>query len=921
MDYDDNTLLNGFKFAIFKKDEGWLGYENKAVTYGNSWSNAAKFTTGSGYCGIQSYPGEFTLSGLLYGYYYVFEIGTNGKDYSLVGQKYCNTVSGDSAYYNDEWLMMENEQPLNRILCGSRLWKLGLLDVGMQDGSEFDFRFSNSKEIGSLNCIRLANHEGPYEYTDKETGETEIRNATKHATYTIRNRKDTELKIVKKDADTKKPIEGVGIKILVYLRENILYIDKEDNDTSKAYPTRQWYWLKSDGSLTQDYKNATTFRTNEDGKIELDKVPYGVYRIYETEAAEGYKLEEQKGYKKAKPDGYNLDDNRDDKFFDGDYAELDRKIIIPKTSTTNNVVLNGNYNIQYNANTNYIIDLFDDNSTSSHWGVKLYKYASNSNEDGYKGQTIRVSYVERGNYLLFNANSKKYISCQTDAKEGEYLKDAIIEDSQQGKTEKFTASRQQWQLILQDDGSFNIKTRAGGKEQTNLHVRGGKAENGARIILQKQESSNNQKFRLKPKTSIYQVPTDDNGSRKIEIEVENKPAALKLIIKKVDGTYKKDMGSAEDIYLSGAEYKIYGTNLNDDSNPGWVKQTNVDGIIQTEYKSYSEATTFISDQNGSVDIDNLKKGTYYVFETKAPAGYDIKAQDGYRNNIVHIGDDLSEISITSQAEGQDRNEIKEYEGETFEIPATNEIEDYDWVFLGFDTTERVETKMEFNNKKYVSLKGKVWIDTPIGKDNAYNSLYDSQDLNTQNETVSKDVLLRGITVNLYYNKNGKNELISTTSTGENGEYEFKNKTNGEKLTYWEMAYCYVEFIYDNKEYVIANPFVGDNLQINSKAQELEITNEELYDANLTGTEGVLPGKAITNPGLTGELNNTILENNKNAENSEKILTSFYNNDTYTIEDINLGLIKKIDPTFAIDQEIEYVKIKRGDYTFTYKMRT
>ena len=49
-------------------------------------------------------------------------------------------------------------------------------------------------------------------------------------------------------------------------------------------------------------------------------------------------------------------------------------------------------------------------------------------------------------------------------------------------------------------------------------------------------------------------------------------------------------------------------------------------------------------------------------------------------------------------------------------------------------------------------------------------------------------------------------------------------------------------------------------------------------------------------------------------------TGFYKEETYTIENINLGLVEKLEPTFAIDQMIEYVKIKRGNYTFKYKMR-
>lgn len=103
-------------------------------------------------------------------------------------------------------------------------------------------------------------------------------------------------------------------------------------------------------------------------------------------------------------------------------------------------------------------------------------------------------------------------------------------------------------------------------------------------------------------------------------------------------------------------------------------------------------------------------------------------------------------------------------------------------------------------------------------------------------TYIKRWIKKDIIVNLYSNKDGTNQLIATTTTNQNGEYEFKTKANGEKFTYWELAYCYVEFIYDNKEYIIATPFTGNDLEINSKAQAKEIISTggehdmgELYD--------------------------------------------------------------------------------------------
>ena len=714
-DYDGGTALNGFKFAIFKYNEGWLGYKDGKVTYGNSWANSQAFVTGTGYCGNAKKDGEFSLSKLTYGYYYVFEIGTNG-DYSLMGQQGYSKSTGNSIFTKNEWKMLdkdENEVP--RILCGGSLWKKNLVNVNMMSGS-YDFRFEEKDDKGSKAYIRLANQKG--KYTDSK-GVTKY--ATKEATYTIKNRKDTNIKVVKTDSETGAPIEGVGIKLLVNLREHIYGLnDKQErkdlynvgiagdaNAIAKA-----WYWVYEDSkgnySLTKDHTKATEFKTSANGELNLIRLPYGIYHIYETKPAKGYTLADQKGYKKAKPATHTTKDT----FFDGEYVELSSKTI--------------------------------------------------------------------------NKNNRTY-----------------------------------------------------------------------------------------------------------EIPVTNTPELTKLVIKKIDGSYKETMGAKDDLSIAGAEMKIYGTNLKGDKKSGWVKQVKEDKNIRTEYVDYANATTFKTDENGMIEVDKLKQGTYYIFETKLPNGYDIKQQKGYKTT-------------------KDGNDT---------IPGTAEIKDNDWVYLGKAETKvnsqtKSTTSILLKNEKYVAaLKGKVWVDFPDKKANGFDHIYDP---NTDDE------LLKDIQVNLYSNKEQK--VIATTKTNEKGEYFFDKKADGNKLTYWDIAYCHVEFMYDNTKYVIVKPFVGDNLQVNSKAQEKEVITTggeynmgELYDGNLTGLEGNFPGRAVTYQGATSGLDFNKIEANKKLSVDQRLLTSFYHDETYTVEDINFGLMEKLNPSFEIGQQIEYVKIKRGNYTFTYKM--
>ena len=358
------------------------------------------------------------------------------------------------------------------------------------------------------------------------------------------------------------------------------------------------------------------------------------------------------------------------------------------------------------------------------------------------------------------------------------------------------------------------------------------------------------------------------GNREETIEVNNKKSEGSITITKQDSDTKEK--------LVGTEFKLYATNLNTNiiaGGKGWVTLNNGQIGYSTDYNN---ANAFTTNNEGTVLVENLSYGTYYIYETKAPTGYNIKEQDSY-----HV-----------QQEG-----------------STTIPQDQDWVALGNGqiSNQNKEVKVTLNNQKYTKINGFVWLDNPDRKNNAYNNIYDEQDwklpgqTNSENSNVTKDKLISGITVNLYSNKN---ELISTTKTGENGEYEFVRKTNGEKIKYIELQNSYVEFMYDNTKYVVADSFVGNNAKINSKAIEEVMTKEELEDEKLTGTEGNVPGRAVTYKGGNNSSANT--------------LTAYYNSETYAIEDINLGLKDKHNPTFDVSENLEYVKVQINGYTYKYQ---
>ena len=371
---------------------------------------------------------------------------------------------------------------------------------------------------------------------------------------------------------------------------------------------------------------------------------------------------------------------------------------------------------------------------------------------------------------------------------------------------------------------------------------------------------------------------------------------------------KKD--SIKKIELSGGKFKLYA--VLDDGTKGWLS-----GAANGSKTYGDNADAYDS----NTDIEQLKYGTYHIYETKTPEGYDITKQDGYHK----------EAEGSSSLSG-------------------------DWVYLGtqkVDENGSNDGKFTFEalNSKIVSdLEGMVWIDQPATKANASDNVYKENAENQGNDTKKE-----GITVNLYAKgENNQDILLATTKTDANGEYKFTSKnapsyTGADKnIYYWDLANAYVEFIYNNKTtyedekeetrdkvkeygYVAVDPFIGSDATINSKAQEYKVTQDALQDDKLTGTEGTLPGRAVTNKDAkitdvndllkkNQEVYDAIVKNNNATEKTLKDvpLACYYNKDTYKVSNINLGLKEQFSPDYSVDENLEYIKVKMKGYTYTYK---
>ena len=532
----------------------------------------------------------------------------------------------------------------------------------------------------------------------------------------------------------------------------------------------------------------------------------------------------------------------------------------------------GNYEIYLNYSPNDL-KLAVDIANASNDKANVWLHRSNSSD----AQKFTITYIGDGYYIIRNTYSKKIIMTTTDkATNGNnIIQDLFCIDGIRDNCNK--QSGYKWKFEYNSGGYYTITSKLN-DETTKKYVidacDGQRAidqnlqnlKNGtANINLQLYENNDTiaQQFLL---NSIDTEKITNTGETEATIVATNIRAMGSITIRKFDGTYKKDLQVNDDLQLKGAEFKIYSS-----TKQKWVKKEN-NG--QISYSNYTGSSAFSIENSGQIKIENLDYGTYYIFETKSPAGYNLKEQEGYHR---------------SQSGSND-------------IPSGE-----DWVALGNCTLESNNKNIVLNksNSRYVSLSGRVWVDRPDTKENNYDNVY---------KNGSNDLLLQGITVSLIDNRT--NNVIATTNasgTDRNGEYKFTQKTDGSKLTYWELAYCYVEFTYDDRAYTLATPFVGSDVEINSKSQIEEVKTDDLRDENLTGN-----GKAITYKGPASGLSRNNIQTNASSDVSQRLLTGFYNTSNYTIENINLGLIEKVNAEHSVNEEIEYVKIVRGNYTFTYK---
>lgn len=186
-----------------------------------------------------------------------------------------------------------------------------------------------------------------------------------------------------------------------------------------------------------------------------------------------------------------------------------------------------------------------------------------------------------------------------------------------------------------------------------------------------------------------------------------------------------------------------------------------------------------------------------------------------------------------------------------------------------------------DNKKYISkITGYVWIDNKDGKANEFDYVYNSS---------SADQKLSGIKVEFMTTKG---DVISTTTTGSDGSYAFSFY---KQILYWDLQNYMIRFTYDNGTYTV----VPINVEASATNASRAIEKHDWENDKLATGTGIA----------------TSIQNSASLDES---IAKYYNVNNYCVEGINLGLLRKPYEEFSIIENLDHVKLVKGNYTFTYE---
>ena len=256
-------------------------------------------------------------------------------------------------------------------------------------------------------------------------------------------------------------------------------------------------------------------------------------------------------------------------------------------------------------------------------------------------------------------------------------------------------------------------------------------------------------------------------------------------------TIQKKDADSDDIKLEGVSFRLRRVTSNECLGSGYVvgmqgdSASNATPIETATGKVYfanmtvtnnpEEATTFVTDEQGIIEIYNIVIGEYVVEEISVGDnfGYDIDP-DYISWEITNSNGETSTVNHSTSATIE---VVRQKSTDT-----TPEAADQ-----GTENADQIVTK---NTRKYIKIRGFAWEDREEGKDSTKDYIW---------KDGTGDKRLANVPVRLI-TANGE---IITTVTDENGEYVFGNydeDPDAIKIEIDDLVGAYIQFEYNGMSY-------------------------------------------------------------------------------------------------------------------------